>query len=59
MKPANFLLPILGLALMAVIVGIFESLAVKLNWRKAPEFIAYALTLSFMASLIAVGADLL
>ncbi len=50
---------ILGLALMAVIVGIFESLAVKLNWRKAPEFIAYALTLSFMASLIAVGADLL
>lgn len=50
---------IAGLTFMAVIVGIFESLAVKLNWRKAPEFIAYALTLSFLASMIAVGADLL
>lgn len=48
-----------GLTSMAVIVGVFESLAVKLNWRKAPEFIAYALTLSFMASLIAIGSELL
>ncbi len=50
---------IVALVFMTVIVGVFESLAVKLNWRKAPEFIAYALTLSFMASIIALGADLI
>lgn len=48
-----------ALTLLALIVGVFESIAVKLNWRKAPEFIAYALTLSFVASMIAVGANLL
>jgi formate hydrogenlyase subunit 4 len=41
---------------VAVALGIFESLAVKLHWRKAPEFIAYALTLTFVASIIALGA---
>lgn len=36
-------------------VGIFESIAVKLNWRKAPEFIAYAVTLSAISAMIAIG----
>lgn len=43
------------LCLLACLLGVFESLAVKLNWRKAPEFIAYALTLSFVASIVAAG----
>lgn len=46
-----------ALMIVAIFLGIFESTAVKLNWRKAPEFIAYALTLSFMASIVAVGAN--
>jgi formate hydrogenlyase subunit 4 len=54
--------PILGcfcslaaLALMATALGIFESLSVKLHWRKTPEFIAYALTLAFVAAFAALG----
>ena len=43
------------LALLGVCLGVFESLAVKLNWRKAPEFVAYSLTLSLMASIVALG----
>jgi formate hydrogenlyase subunit 4 len=44
-----------ALALLAVALGIFESLSVKLHWRKTPEFIAYALTLAFAASFAALG----
>ncbi|HEY9790532.1 MAG TPA: NADH-quinone oxidoreductase subunit H [Candidatus Obscuribacterales bacterium] len=44
------------LLLLAVSLGTFESLTVKLHWRKAPEFIAYALTLAFIASIVALGA---
>ncbi len=49
------------LVLMFVIaccVAMFESVAVKLQWRKVPEFIAYCLTMSLIASLIAVGGSL-
>lgn len=44
------------LLLLSVGIGTFESLTVKLHWRKAPEFIAYALTLAFIASIVALGA---
>jgi len=54
--------PILGsacslvaLAVMGVGLGIFESLSVKLHWRKTPEFIAYALTLAFVAAFASLG----
>jgi formate hydrogenlyase subunit 4 len=54
--------PILGgctslaaLALLAIALGTFESLSVKLHWRKTPEFIAYALTLAFAAAFAALG----
>ena len=45
-----------ALLLVAVGVGVFESLAVKLYWRKAPEFIAYSLTLALLACIVALGA---
>lgn len=40
---------------LAIGLGVFESTAVKLNWRKVPEFIAYALTMSLLAALLAAG----
>lgn len=46
---------LLTLLTLACLVAIFESIAVKLRWTKAPEFIAYALSLSLVASLIALG----
>lgn len=61
-KLSHFQLGIASLAALSVVaisVGVFESTAVKLNWRKAPEFIAYALTLALFASIIAVGTNLL
>lgn len=48
-----------GLFVLAVFVGLLESLIVKLQWRKVPEFIAYILSMSLMASLIAVGARII
>jgi formate hydrogenlyase subunit 4 len=47
-----------GVLLCAVGVGVFESVAVKLQWKKVPEFIAYSLTMALLASLIAVGGGL-
>lgn len=44
-----------GLFSVAIFVGLLESLIVKLQWRKVPEFIAYILSWSLMASFIAVG----
>ncbi len=44
---------------VALTVGVFESLVVKLNWRKAPEFIAYALTFALIASLVAIGVTII
>lgn len=44
-----------GIFLIAIFVGIFESISVKLQWRKIPEFIAYSLTMSLVAALMAIG----
>jgi formate hydrogenlyase subunit 4 len=44
-----------ALVFTTVIIGILESLCVKLHWRKAPEFIAYALVLSLVSATIALG----
>lgn len=46
---------VIGILGLAIAVGIFEGLAVKLQWRKTPDFIAYSLTMSLLACLIAVG----
>jgi formate hydrogenlyase subunit 4 len=40
---------IAGILGMALVTGLVESLSVKLQWRRTPEFIAYALTMSFFA----------
>jgi formate hydrogenlyase subunit 4 len=49
------MITIIGLLTIAMAVGVFESLAVKLQWRRIPEFIAYAITMSLLAALIAVA----
>jgi formate hydrogenlyase subunit 4 len=53
------LVNLIGILLIAAAVGVFESLSVKLHWRKVPEFIAYSLTMSLLATLIAVGGGLI
>ncbi|MBX9689795.1 MAG: NADH-quinone oxidoreductase subunit H [Candidatus Obscuribacterales bacterium] len=53
------LLSFLGILFIAISLGIFEVLSVKLRWRRNPDFIAYALTMGLLASLIAVGKGLL
>jgi len=44
---------------LAFFVGFLESLTVKLQWRKVPEFVAYILSMSLMAALIAVGSSII
>ncbi len=48
-----------GIFLVAIAVGIFESIAVKLQWRKVPEFIAYSTTMSLLASFLAIAGGML
>ncbi|PWU03609.1 MAG: hypothetical protein C5B53_00235 [Candidatus Melainabacteria bacterium] len=55
---ANVCLSLGSLLAVAAGVGAFESVAVKLYWRKAPEFIAYALTLALLACIVTLGASL-
>ena len=49
------LIALTGIFIMAMFVGIFESLVVKLQWRKVPEFVAYIMTLSLISIFIAVA----
>jgi formate hydrogenlyase subunit 4 len=44
-----------GICLIAISVGVFESLSVKLQWRKVPEFIAYVVSMSLLAAFVAAG----
>jgi len=46
---------ILAILAIAFLVGLFESVAVKLQWRKVPEFISYCMTFSLLAGLVAVA----
>lgn len=48
------LLVVLLIPVMAIVTAVIESFSVKLAWRKNPEFIAYALTMSLLASLSAL-----
>ena len=49
-----FILSILLILTLAVLTAIIESFAVKLAWRNNPNFIAYSLTMSLLASLSAI-----
>ncbi|MCC7526941.1 MAG: NADH-quinone oxidoreductase subunit H [Candidatus Melainabacteria bacterium] len=49
------LLNIFGICLIAVSVGVLESLSVKLQWRKVPEFVAYVVSMSLLAAFVAAG----
>lgn len=44
-----------GTFLMAIFVGVLESLVVKLQWRKVPEFVAYIMTVSMVSVFVAVA----
>lgn len=48
-----------GILIIAAVVGIFEGTAVKLQWRKVPEFIAYSMTMSLLAAFIASAGGIL
>ncbi len=52
---AQVWLSIGGILGLALVVGVFESVSVKLQWRKAPEFISYCMTLSLLAAMVAVA----
>lgn len=54
----RLLFSFLGILALGIILGVFESLSVKLRWRKIPEFIAYSLTMSFLACLISISGGL-
>jgi len=40
---------------LTLVIALMESLIVKLQWRKVPEFISYAVGMSLLCFLIAVG----
>ncbi len=48
-------LNIFGICLIAISVGVLESLSVKLQWRKVPEFVAYVVSMSLLAAFVAAG----
>ncbi len=52
---ARAILSIAGVLLMAVVTALIEGTTVKLQWRKVPEFIAYGLTMSLLATLVAIA----
>lgn len=49
------LISLSGILVFSFSLGAFEVLAVKLRWRKNPDFIAYSLTMSLLACFIALG----
>ncbi|MBS1955440.1 MAG: NADH-quinone oxidoreductase subunit H [Cyanobacteria bacterium SZAS-4] len=51
------LLVLIGVLLMAIFVGILESLVVKLQWRKVPEFVAYIVTVSLISVFVAMAGN--
>jgi formate hydrogenlyase subunit 4 len=48
-------LNVIGICAIAVFVGVLESLAVKLQWRKVPEFVAYVVSMSLLAAFLVAG----
>jgi formate hydrogenlyase subunit 4 len=48
------LLSVLLILAVALLTAVIESFAVKLAWRKNPDFIAYSLTMSLLACLAAI-----
>ncbi len=49
------LMNVAGICLIAIAVGVLESLSVKLQWRKVPEFVAYVVSMSLLAAFVAAG----
>ncbi|HEY9731790.1 MAG TPA: NADH-quinone oxidoreductase subunit H [Drouetiella sp.] len=49
---------VIGIFFLASLVGLLESLIVKLQWRKIPEFVAYVVTISLIAVVVAISGKL-
>ena len=49
-EAATGVLNVIGIVTMGLVNAIIESVSVKLQWRRTPEFIAYALTMSLFAT---------
>ncbi len=53
------ILNVAGICLIAIFVGLLESLSVKLQWRKVPEFVAYVVSMSLLAAFVAAGSGVI
>lgn len=57
--PVQGIANVIAIVFIAFLVALFESMAVKLQWRKVPEFIAYCMTLSLLSGLLVVAEGVL
>lgn len=48
-------LSVILILVLAAVTALIESFSLKLAWKRNPEFIAYALTMSLLASLVAIS----
>jgi formate hydrogenlyase subunit 4 len=51
------ILSVLFLVLLAVSIGLIESITIKLRWNKVPELIAYSVAMSILSAFIAIGVN--
>lgn len=54
-EPVRYIVGLVALFATGIFVAIAEGVLVKLNWRRVPNFIAFAISLSLLAALIAVA----
>jgi len=52
---AEFIIGIAALFIIGIFVAVVEGFIVRLNWRRVPNFIAFAAVLSILAALVAVA----
>jgi len=50
---ASVAITLVGILLLGVLLGVFEGIAVKLNWRRVPSLMAFATALAVMAAFVA------
>jgi formate hydrogenlyase subunit 4 len=54
-QPFRYGTGVFALFVMGALVAVAEGVLVKLNWRKVPNFVAFAIALSSLAAFIAVA----
>lgn len=50
---ASVTISLFGILLLGVLLGVFEGMAVKLNWRRVPSLMAFATALAVMSAFVA------